>query len=534
MKMKDNITTSNKQINQWIRKIREHRVELPYEEVRKISMKLDLYGEKNGNERLRLFANYHLIEAAVRNGSLFTEKDFHDWVIRTVYFARLLKEPEYLISAKNIEGIYYSGESDYILAVGCYKEAYQNTIDYNLPKLRGKLLSNIGIIYYQMEDYHTTLSYFNEAKKYVKLDKTEAQEQVNFFNRSVMKYYEAICLIRTERIEEASELIECFKLELVNRKPRTYYQIGVDLADAFILLEKGEIEQGKAVLVPILTSEERMKELKVYQMDCLIFIDLLFKMNCKPQQIKEVLDQVEEDLMDDSETQIREKYLVRKLGYYDLVQDPVSYKRTLGLFFEARREDEKNEGERIFRAIQIRKELKQLKEEQYTKETRGLEKLSQVTQDELTGLLNRRFLSNHMEDIVNEARTRHQILTVGMIDIDRFRALNLRYGLEVGDQCMREVAGILEKLQSEDVKVIRLTGDKFLVVASNYKYAKLRAVTEFVAMEVEKIEPPITVSQGWVARIPEPQIKSWDYIVKAEKYLRRAKLQGQNKISILW
>ena len=61
--------------------------------------------------------------------------------------------------------------------------------------------------------------------------------------------------------------------------------------------------------------------------------------------------------------------------------------------------------------------------------------------DPLTGLHNRRYLDSHLGALFDEAASRGRPLSVLLLDIDRFKAINDTYGHDAGDEVLREFAG---------------------------------------------------------------------------------------------
>ncbi len=94
---------------------------------------------------------------------------------------------------------------------------------------------------------------------------------------------------------------------------------------------------------------------------------------------------------------------------------------------------------------------------------RELERLALT--DSLTGLLNRRA----MEELARFELKRHarypSALTIGLIDIDRFKEINTHYLLPGGDEALRGLARILTNSLREVDSVGRLGGDEFLIIA---------------------------------------------------------------------
>jgi diguanylate cyclase (GGDEF)-like protein len=81
--------------------------------------------------------------------------------------------------------------------------------------------------------------------------------------------------------------------------------------------------------------------------------------------------------------------------------------------------------------------------------------------DELTGLANRRGFYRYLNDLLVERRTRVSLLVV---DIDRFKDVNDRYGHPVGDHALRRLASVLLRLVRPLDLAARLGGDEFFLL----------------------------------------------------------------------
>jgi diguanylate cyclase (GGDEF)-like protein len=84
--------------------------------------------------------------------------------------------------------------------------------------------------------------------------------------------------------------------------------------------------------------------------------------------------------------------------------------------------------------------------------------------DPLTGLLNRRGLDDALAAALSRA-TSARILAVYVLDLDGFKAVNDRFGHDVGDELLREVAKRLRASMRAGDAVARLGGDEFVVMA---------------------------------------------------------------------
>jgi len=84
--------------------------------------------------------------------------------------------------------------------------------------------------------------------------------------------------------------------------------------------------------------------------------------------------------------------------------------------------------------------------------------------DQLTGLLNRRTFFESLEEHWNRSLRKGHAMACVMIDIDRFKAVNDRYGHLTGDQALARVAEVLRQCRRESDLVGRYGGEEFCVL----------------------------------------------------------------------
>lgn len=88
----------------------------------------------------------------------------------------------------------------------------------------------------------------------------------------------------------------------------------------------------------------------------------------------------------------------------------------------------------------------------------------QSIRDPLTGLFNRRYMEETLHREIRRAVRHSAQLSVAMIDVDYFKKFNDKYGHEVGDRVLKEMAGYLQNnLRVEDI-VCRFGGEEFIVI----------------------------------------------------------------------
>ena len=124
--------------------------------------------------------------------------------------------------------------------------------------------------------------------------------------------------------------------------------------------------------------------------------------------------------------------------------------------------------------------------------------------DPLTGLKNRLQLPEKVKkEIVRSERGNHE-LSILMIDIDHFKAVNDRFGHSVGDEALCSLADILNKTIRSIDCVFRYGGEEFVVVLPEVSMAQAREIAERIRSKAEerriKVEQTtyinITVSIG--------------------------------------
>ena len=160
----------------------------------------------------------------------------------------------------------------------------------------------------------------------------------------------------------------------------------------------------------------------------------------------------------------------------------------------------------------------------------------QTLKDPLTGLYNRRFLEEAIDNLVAGVLRRGTILGVLMADLDYFKSVNDKYGHDVGDRVLKETAQILKKNVRASDLVVRFGGEEFLILlvdvaeGESVKVAeKLRALVESYRFETPKGIIQRTISIG-VSEFPTDAQGIWEAIKYADVALYKAKELGRNRV----
>jgi diguanylate cyclase (GGDEF)-like protein/PAS domain S-box-containing protein len=84
--------------------------------------------------------------------------------------------------------------------------------------------------------------------------------------------------------------------------------------------------------------------------------------------------------------------------------------------------------------------------------------------DELTGLPNRRLFTDRLKQTLGRAARHNNCLAVMFVDLDEFKPVNDRYGHQVGDELLKQVASRMDLCLREEDTVARQGGDEFVVM----------------------------------------------------------------------
>lgn len=167
-----------------------------------------------------------------------------------------------------------------------------------------------------------------------------------------------------------------------------------------------------------------------------------------------------------------------------------------------------------------------------------LERLA--VRDELTNLYNYRYLHTRLNEEFKRAERYRDPLACAMLDIDHFKSFNDRFGHDVGDIVLAEVAQRLRDSVREIDVVARYGGEEFLLVLPSTHFSGALTVADRVWRSVGSVpfelgdgqSHRVTISLG-VALYPSRDVKSKDQLLKAaDRALYQAKEDGRDRICV--
>lgn len=162
---------------------------------------------------------------------------------------------------------------------------------------------------------------------------------------------------------------------------------------------------------------------------------------------------------------------------------------------------------------------------------------SQALSDPLTGLFNRRFFEQKLEEHSMNSATSEQPLSLLMLDLDHFKRFNDNFGHDAGDFVLKEISALLKQSVSEDEIACRLGGEELAILLPHYS---MEQATEFGQTLCDAVRSmhleykglslgQLGVSIG-VATYPKPASDTESLVKMADNALYMAKDMGRSRV----
>jgi len=168
---------------------------------------------------------------------------------------------------------------------------------------------------------------------------------------------------------------------------------------------------------------------------------------------------------------------------------------------------------------------------------RELKRLS--ASDGLTGIPNRRLFDEYIAREWRRARRNSSCISLMMCDVDHFKLFNDTYGHQAGDDCLRQVAGAIQKIMERGADIAaRYGGEEFAVVLPETPIGGALFIAEKVRHAIHELHIPhaasasgqVTMSIGIASMTPAENSGHEELIHAADKALYQAKHDGRDRV----
>jgi diguanylate cyclase (GGDEF)-like protein len=178
-----------------------------------------------------------------------------------------------------------------------------------------------------------------------------------------------------------------------------------------------------------------------------------------------------------------------------------------------------------------------LQDERDVFEARANEMGRHALEDALTGLPNRRRVYERMEIVLARTGGANGTVSIGVIDLDRFKSINDRFGHGVGDDVLRAVGAILNHGLRDSDLVGRVGGEEFVLLLDRTPLEVGIATCERLRRAIESydwatLRPGLAVTASiglWTADAPVTVRAAME---RADSALYAAKAAGRNRVVV--
>ncbi|HYI11247.1 MAG TPA: diguanylate cyclase [Thermoanaerobaculia bacterium] len=168
---------------------------------------------------------------------------------------------------------------------------------------------------------------------------------------------------------------------------------------------------------------------------------------------------------------------------------------------------------------------------------RQLEELSLT--DALTGVRNRRAFDERLTPSYEHSRRYDRPLSLAVVDVDHFKAINDTYGHDSGDAVLRRVAELISACTRQTDFVARVGGEEFGILLPETPLfealqfgEKIRSCVAAATLKIGNVPHPVTISVG-IANMPHSRFASPSELYSAaDQALYRAKARGRNRVEM--
>jgi len=158
----------------------------------------------------------------------------------------------------------------------------------------------------------------------------------------------------------------------------------------------------------------------------------------------------------------------------------------------------------------------------------------QATTDALTGASNRRYFEEALAVQITQTRSYGEPLCLLIIDIDNFKMINDRFGHQMGDLVIVELARLLKAGLRKPDLLARWGGDEFVVMLPHTPAQEAFEMAErlrlSMAVHVFPVVPQVTGSFGVAELQPEESAEDW--FARVDRVLYAAKAAGRNQVKL--
>lgn len=444
---------------------------------------------------------------------------------------------EYMARAYNVMGAVVESQDNYILSLEYYYTSLSYCETYKMTYVMGMVESNMANILHNMGEHGKAIELTKKAVRHYE----EAEETPHTkWNLALCYVILGHCYLSLRQYREAETEVWKLDLLLAGAGGSRIPHLAIDAYRAEVAYYNGD---GAAALRYIDQVMDAVKEgVSVIEFaDSLGRVaELMINMG-KYKLLLEMREYIESNVGSLENLSQKAKWYLNCIICYEKLGMQEEYIQYAKSFFALYQTYSDNGSQTALKAIELRNKLDKIKQRQYDMLELNARLRITSRHDAMTGMANRTYLNEYMEQSFEQAKKDRKIFGVELMDIDYFKHYNDSYGHMKGDNCIERVAMVLKGMENDKIFCARYGGDEFMILYFDMTKSEIRTIAMGIKDKIWQMKIPhetscgsgiVTVSQGIICAVPEENHKAWDFTIKADRLLYQVKNEGRNGILI--
>lgn len=479
------------------------------------------------------YAYYYLADAYYLLSTDY--RKFNQNLLKAIEYLQAEGDKEHLARCYNLLGIDSLNHGNSEMALDFFMRGIKYCEDLPDSAIPGFMEFNIGHIYYTCDDMKSALSYVRSAYKHIRRNRRESLYYRNILFCHLMQ---TGCYIKLGKRDSVLKCLE--SIRKLSQSPNFNEEIMGSIPVLDTKLRACHFLGDKEGFDKCFNALNEMIRNNKFSLDDMedVFNTARFYLSIgKVEDAIRIARYTENSLGDLNISNIRLNHARLRCEIYQMTSDNKARQAALEDFFRYTQEFEKEKMESYRFFARMREKLARIE-----KENNMLQKKAQT--DELTGLGNRYGLNQFADHAFEKAYEKGRHLAVELLDVDNFKEFNDTYGHQVGDLCLKHIAGAIRQLcdSRSGVHGFRYGGDEFVVIYENMKDDRilecargLREKVDDIPDEIKKYvgDKKVSISQGIRNSVPQETSKLWDYMYAADNALYDVKKSKKGEIALL-
>lgn len=449
---------------------------------------------------------YFLYAAAYYDHS--EHNNFFKSLSKSIYHLLRCDEVDSLLMAYNLFAIEAQRFGCFSIALHYYKLADSLASDNVSATSAAAIHTNLGGLLNMMEDKENAINYVEKA--------IEVFKQYDDLNLVFAYVNYAIILLDNNQVEKALKVKKI--IDKLEHQDEPIVKGWLIILNAILALVTEDDQSFDKYLEDIKTDVMLSAYQDIYIQDIYTICEIMITK--KKWKQAESLFKVIEGKLNGVYSTYQEYLLIQlMIDYYKELKD---YDKLLE-YYDRRNilalQLERDHNLINYESICLMRMIGELDLEKQKVDKENIELQQTVETDALTKIPNRYSLTRTIEEIYEKSLTNQTNFGIGVVDINNFKIYNDNYGHLVGDSCLIKVAKTLEEIAiKHNGYVARYGGDEFVLIYDNLTNQQIDEIENQINTQMH-----VPVTHGYYNAIPNENIKSWDYFIKADEVLYQKK-----------